>query len=164
MRAPHSAIGGATNNSFQGEDLDVLADLVYSRRDEQANPPGRVKCRPFIDAIKATVARETGDRTPIWEERSYMKDVAKLKAATLIAHGNNDFNVMTKNAAQLYEALKAQGTPSMFFFSPRRPLAARRRTSWSTCGSRKYLYGQDNGVENLAAVVGRARDGDLPAA
>ena len=28
----------------------------------------------------------------------------------------------------------------------------------------KYLWGQDNGVENLAEVVGRARGGDLPAA
>ena len=79
VRAPHSAIGGATNNTFQGEDLDVLADLVYSRRDEQANPPGRVKCRPFIDAIKATVARETGDRTPMWVERGYMKDVGQAE-------------------------------------------------------------------------------------
>ncbi len=117
VRAPHSAAGGTGNNAFQGEDLDVLADLVYSRRDEQANPPGRIKCRAIIDAIKAQVGRETGDRTPFWQERNYMKDAAKIKAATLIAHGGNDFNVMTKNAAQLYDALKAQtARRAMFYF------------------------------------------------
>ena len=79
VRAPHSAAGGTGNNAFQGEDLDVLADLVYSRRDEQANPPGRIKCRPVIDAIKAQVARETGDRTPFWQERNYMKDSARSR-------------------------------------------------------------------------------------
>ena len=45
-----------------------------------------------------------------------MKDVQNVHAAALIAHGNNDFNVMTKNAAQLYDALKAQGVPHEFYF------------------------------------------------
>ena len=149
VRAPHSANGGTGNNSFQGEDLDVLADLVYSRRDEQANPPGRVICRPFINQITAQVARDTGDRTAAWQERNYMKDVAKLKAATLIAHGGNDFNVMTKNASQLYAALKAQGTPHMFYFHQGGHGGAPTdflTNLWFT----KYLWGQDNGVENLA--------------
>ncbi len=148
VRAPHSAAGGTGNNTFQGEDLDVLADLVYSRRDEQANPPGRIKCRPVIDAIKAQVARETGDRTPFWQERNYMKDSAKIKAATLIAHGGNDFNVMTKNAAQLWDALKVNGTPRMFYFHQGGHGGAPTdflTNLWFT----KYLWGQDNGVENL---------------
>ena len=77
-----------------------------------------------------------------------MKDVKNIHAAALIAHGNNDFNVMTKNAAQLYDALKAQNVPHQFYFhqgghggAP--PDAMINR--WFT----KYLWGQDNGVENL---------------
>ena len=77
-----------------------------------------------------------------------MKDVKNVHAAALIAHGNNDFNVMTKNAAQFYEALKAQNVPHQFYFhqgghggAP--PDAMINR--WFT----KYLWGQDNGVENL---------------
>ena len=77
-----------------------------------------------------------------------MKDVKNVHAAALIAHGNNDFNVMTKNAAQFYDALKAQGVPHQFYFhqgghggAP--PDAMINR--WFT----KYLWGQDNGVENL---------------
>ena len=45
-----------------------------------------------------------------------MKDVKNVHAAALLAHGNNDFNVMTKNAAQFYDALKAQNVPHMFYF------------------------------------------------
>ena len=44
VRAPHSAAGGTGNNSYLGEDLDVLVDDVYSRRDE--NPPGRADLPP----------------------------------------------------------------------------------------------------------------------
>ena len=65
VRAPHSAAGGTGNNSYQGEDLDVLADLVYSRRDEQANPPGRIKCRAVMtpsrrEAARPVTARRSG--------------------------------------------------------------------------------------------------------
>ena len=143
MRAPHADAGGTGTNAFQGEDLDVLADAVYSRRDE-GNP--RTICRPAIDALKAQVARESGDRTAIWRERAY--DLTKIKAATLIAHGGNDFNVMTEQAAQLNAVLKAQNTPRLFYFhqdghggDPPDFLT----NLWFT----KYLWGVDNGVETL---------------
>ena len=45
-----------------------------------------------------------------------MKDADKIKAAVLLAHGGNDFNVMTKNAAQLYAKLKANNVPRQFYF------------------------------------------------
>ena len=44
VRAPHSAAGGTGNNHYLGEDLDVLVDDVYSRRDEE--PPGRADLPP----------------------------------------------------------------------------------------------------------------------
>ena len=144
VRAPHSDDGGTGNNTFQGEDLDVLADAVYSRRDE-GNP--RTICRPVIDALKAQVARDSGDRTAVWRERAY--DLTKIKAATLIAHGGDDFNVMTEQAARLYATLRSEGTPHAFYFhqdghggDPPDFLL----NLWFT----KYLWNQDNGVENLA--------------
>jgi predicted acyl esterase len=147
VRAPHSASGGTGNNSYLGEDLDVLVDDVYSRRDE-LNPPGRLICRPQMAQLGIDEDRVSGNRNAAWDERNYMKDVKNVHAAVLIAHGNNDFNVMTKNAAQLLEALKAQGVPHQFYFhqgghggSP--PDAMLNR--WFT----KYLWGQENGVENL---------------
>jgi len=126
---------------FQGEDLDVLEEYVYTRADQQI-------CRPVIADTVVKQDRVTGDSSPFWEERNYMNDVDNVHAATLLAHGNNDFNVMTKNAAQFYEALKANGVPHQFYFhqgghggSPPDVMLNR----WFT----RYLYGVQNGVEAL---------------
>ena len=146
VRAPHSSSNpSGNNNGFQGEDLDVLADVVYSRIDEAAP---RTICQPEIDYLRTHQDRATGNRNAAWQERNYMKDVENVRAATLLAHGNNDFNVMTKNAAQFYDALKRQGVPHMFYFhqgghggSPPDVLI----NLWFT----RYLYGVENGVERL---------------
>ena len=134
VRAPHSSSGGTGNNSFLGEDLDVLVDDVYSR-DDELNPPGRLICQPLMRQIGIDEDRLSGNRNAAWNERSAMKDVKNVHAAALIAHGNNDFNVMTKNAAQFLEALKAQGVPHQFYFHQGGHGGA-RRTRWSTAGSR----------------------------
>jgi predicted acyl esterase len=146
VRAPHSSSNPTgNNNAFQGEDLDVLADGVYSRIDEVGQ---RTICQPVIDYLATHQDRATGNRSGLWQERNYMKDVENVHAATLLAHGNNDFNVMTKNAAQFYEALKKQDVPHMFYFhqgghggAPPDVLV----NYWFT----RYLYGVQNGVETL---------------
>ncbi|HEU4945707.1 MAG TPA: Xaa-Pro dipeptidyl-peptidase [Kribbella sp.] len=146
VRAPHSSSNpSGNNNAFQGEDLDVLADVVYSRVDEAGQ---RTICQPEIDYLKSHIDRATGNRSGVWQERNYMKDVENVHAATLLAHGNNDFNVMTKNAAQFYAALKKQDVPHMFYFhqgghggAPPDVLV----NYWFT----RYLYGVQNGVETL---------------
>jgi X-Pro dipeptidyl-peptidase len=144
---------------FQGEDLDVLTEYIYSRADE-TNP--RTICWPTIEQVAANQDRATGNRSAFWQERNYMKDVANVRAATLLAHGNNDFNVMTKHAAQFYEALKAQGVPHQFYFhqgghggSPPDVLL----NYWFT----RYLWGQQNGVENMPkSWVVRSEAGACP--
>jgi predicted acyl esterase len=130
---------------YQGEDLDVLTEYVYSRNDEGAH---RTKCWPTINEVAANQDRATGNRSAFWQDRNYMKDVGKVKAAALVAHGGNDFNVMTKNAAQFYNALKAQNVPHAFYFHQGGHGGAPPDwliNMWFT----KYLWGQDNGVENL---------------
>jgi len=125
---------------FQGEDLDVLADYVYSRAD-------RLICQPVIDNLRANQDRRTGDYSPFWAERDYMPDVGNVHAAVLVAHGINDWNVMTKHAVQFYEAVKALGVPHQFYFhqgghggAP--PLT--RMNRWFT----RYLWGVQNNVES----------------
>jgi X-Pro dipeptidyl-peptidase len=125
---------------YQGEDLDVLAEYVYSRLDRQI-------CKNVIANVTANQDRTTGDSSPFWAERNYMRDIDKVHAAVLMAHGNNDWNVMTKNMAQFYEAVKARGVPHQLWFhqgghggSP--PLKQLNR--WFT----RYLWGVQNGVEN----------------
>ncbi len=124
---------------FQGEDLDVLADYTYSRANQQI-------CQPVIENIRQIQDRVTGDYSPIWASRNYMNDVHKVRAASLVAHGNNDWNVMTKHAAEYYEALRARGVPHQLYWhqgghggSP--PLALTNR--WFS----RYLWGVENWVE-----------------
>ena len=131
---------------FQGEDLDVLEDYVYSRNDE--SPPRRMICEPVIAETQEKQDRATGDYNPFWDERNYMNDVDNVHAAVLIAHGNNDFNVMTKNMAQFYEAIRERGVPHQLYFhrgghggSPPNVMLNR----WFT----RYLFGVENGVEDL---------------
>jgi predicted acyl esterase len=147
VRAPNSQTGGTGNNSYYGEDLDVLVDDVYSRQDENA-AGARTICRATLRQIGADEHRDTGDRSAFWDARDYMLNVKNVHAAALIAHGNNDFNVMTKNASDFYNALKAQGVPHEFYFhqnghggAPPDVLVNR----WFT----RYLYKQQNGVENM---------------
>jgi predicted acyl esterase len=137
VRAPYT---------FQGEDLDVLEDAVYSRADEPA--PKRLICQPVIADTTAHIDRATGDYNAFWNERNYMKDVQNVHAAALVAHGNMDLNVMTKNFDQFYGALRAQNVPHMLYFhrgghggAPPDVLINR----WFT----RYLYGVQNGVESL---------------
>ncbi|MFB9311146.1 X-Pro dipeptidyl-peptidase [Agromyces hippuratus] len=126
---------------YQGEDLDVLADYVYTRFDQEI-------CQPVIDDLRANQDRATGDSSPFWDERDYLADAEKISAATLVAHGLNDWNVMTKNASDLYEALKANGVPHQIYLhqgghggNPNDTLLNR----WFT----RYLYDVENGVEQL---------------
>jgi X-Pro dipeptidyl-peptidase len=125
---------------YQGEDLDVLAEYVYSRLDRDI-------CKPIIANITANLHRDTGDSSPFWAERNYMNDINNVHAAVLMAHGNNDWNVMTKNMAQFYEAIKARGVPHQLYLhqgghggEPTLKLKNR----WFT----RYLWGVQNGVEN----------------
>ncbi|WP_022890496.1 Xaa-Pro dipeptidyl-peptidase [Agromyces italicus] len=126
---------------YQGEDLDVLADYVYTRFDQEI-------CQPIIDELRANQDRDTGDESPFWEERDYLANADQISAATLVAHGLNDWNVMTKNAADLYEELKANDVPHQIYLhqgghggNPNDTLLNR----WFT----RYLYDVDNGVEAL---------------
>ena len=141
---------------FQGEDLDVLAEYVYSRAD-------RLICREVIADITANQDRRTGDSSPFWAERNYMRDIDNVRAAVLMAHGNNDWNVMTKHAAQFYEAVKARGVPHQMYWhqgghggSP--PLKMLNR--WFT----RYLWAVQNNVENdpIAWVVREGQPSSSP--
>jgi predicted acyl esterase len=146
VRAPHSSAGGTGNNSFLGEDLDVLVDDVYSRLDEKASGMYQI-CRQRMADIGVAEDRLSGNRSAFWDERDYMKDVNNVHAAALIAHGNNDFNVMTKNAAQFQDALKRNNVPHQFYFHQGGHGGAPPDVLINRWFSR-YLYGVQNGVEN----------------
>ncbi|GAA4007256.1 Xaa-Pro dipeptidyl-peptidase [Allokutzneria multivorans] len=130
---------------YQGEDADVLAEYVYSRSDREI-------CKPVIDEIVRQQDRVTGDYGPFWDERNYLNDAKKVRAATLVVHGLKDWNVKTKHAAQWYDALKANNVPHKIWWhqSGHTDPLGLRRDEWLKTLNRwytRYLFAQQNNVE-----------------
>lgn len=91
--------------------------------------------------------RITGDFNDFWESRDYVAQIGNMKAALLMAHGFNDWNVMPEHSFRFYEAAKAQGLPVQLYYHQgshggNPPLRMMNR--WFT----RYLHGIENGVEN----------------
>jgi X-Pro dipeptidyl-peptidase len=131
--------------TFQGEDLDVLAEYVYTRADREI-------CKPVIAEIARAQDRITGDYSAFWDERNYVKDARNVKAAVLAVHGLNDWNVKTKNVAQWYEALRRNGVDHKIWLhqSGHTDPDALRSAEWRRTINRwfsHYLYEVPSGVE-----------------
>jgi X-Pro dipeptidyl-peptidase len=129
-----------------GEDIDVLFDFINS-----GDPARREYCVATVrDGEMATNQdRITGDYSEWWAGRDYLNRVSAVRAATLLAHAFNDWNVMPEHSVRIYEALKAQGTPAQVYFHQGGHGGApplERMNRWFT----RYLYGVENGVEEDA--------------
>jgi X-Pro dipeptidyl-peptidase len=132
--------------TFQGEDLDVLAEYVYTRADQQI-------CKPVIAEIAQRQDRVTGDYSAFWDERNYVKDADKVRAAVLAVHGLNDWNVKGKHVVQWYEALRRNGVEHKIWWhqSGHTDPDTLRSVEWRRTLNRwfsHYLYGVRNGVQN----------------
>ncbi len=127
-----------------GEDIDFLYDFINS-----GNPERRPWCDAHIrdGEMAEGMDRASGDYNDFWAGRDFLRDVEGVRAATLMAHAFNDWNVMPEHSFLVTEALKAQGVPVQIYYhqgghggAP--PLELMNR--WFT----RYLYGVQNGVEN----------------
>ncbi len=128
---------------FMGEDIDCLYEFIHSG-DEQSRP----KCDECVrdEVLKANADRATGDYNDFWESRDLLPQMKNMKAALLMAHAFNDWNVVPEHSVRIYEAAKKQGVPSQVYFHQgghggEPPLKMMNR--WFT----HYLHGVDNGVE-----------------
>lgn len=126
-----------------GEDIDFLFDFINSGRPER-----REYCISTIRDGEMAEGRDriSGDLNDFWVGRDYLPRVAGIRAATLMAHAFNDWNVMPEHSVRVYQALKAQGVPTQIYFHQgghggEPPLELMNR--WFT----RYLYGVENGVE-----------------
>jgi X-Pro dipeptidyl-peptidase len=128
---------------YLGEDIDVLFDFIHS-----GNPQKRDYCNTqWRDGVLTKgFDRQNGDWNEFWASRDYLLDLGPMRAATLMAHAWNDWNVMPEHSVRIYAALKQKGVPCMAFFhqgghggAP--PLSLVNR--WFT----RFLYDVDNGVE-----------------
>lgn len=135
---------------YLGEDIDQLYDFIYS-----GAPEKREYCNKTIrDGLyPAKFDRKHGDYNDFWAERDLLTKIKGVKAATLLAHGQQDWNVMPEHSIRIYDALKKQGVPTQLYLhqgghgggTP--PLEMRNR--WFS----HYLYGVDNGVERDARAM-----------
>ncbi|MGH7503282.1 MAG: Xaa-Pro dipeptidyl-peptidase [Longimicrobiales bacterium] len=127
-----------------GEDIDFLFDFINS-----GNPDRREYCIGTIRDGEMAAGRDriTGDYNEFWMGRDYIHALSNVKAATLMAHAFNDWNVVPVHSVRVYEVLEASGVPVQAYYhqgghggAP--PMELMNR--WFT----HYLLGVANGVEN----------------
>lgn len=140
---------------YLGEDIDVLYDFIHSG-DEDKRPYNNRTVRD--GELMAKMDRITGDLNEFWEGRDYLNQMGNFKAALLMAHAFNDWNVMPEHSVRIYEEAKRMGVPSMIYFHQgghggEPPMELMNK--WFT----RYLFGVENGVEELPrSWVVRERD------
>ncbi len=126
-----------------GEDIDYLYDYVHS-----GDPVRRAVCNKIYRDGQYVEGRDrvNGDYNTFWAERDLLNKVQNVKAAVLMAHAFNDWNVVPEHSVRISEALKGR-VPLMQYFhqgghggAP--PLELMNK--WFT----RYLYGVNNGIEN----------------
>ncbi|WP_179007720.1 Xaa-Pro dipeptidyl-peptidase [Winogradskyella forsetii] len=148
---------------YLGEDIDVLYDFVHSGKEE--NRPYNNKTVRDTE-MKNGMDRETGDYNEFWSGRDYLNQMDKMKAALLMSHGFNDWNVMPEHSYRIYKTAKEKGLPTQIYYHQLGhggppPISMMNR--WFT----KYLHGIDNGVEkeeNKAYIVREQDDTQQPTA
>jgi X-Pro dipeptidyl-peptidase len=153
----HRRSQGTVINSFPtiGTDADTLFDNILSRQHPDA-------CGHMKERLQRGMDRQTGDYNGFWDERNYVKDAGRFKAAFLISHGLNDFNVKPRHAARLWSALARHKVPARIWWNQGghgdRANTARQAV-WRDTLNRfwtRYLFGVENGVmEGAKAVVER---------
>jgi X-Pro dipeptidyl-peptidase len=129
---------------YLGEDIDILYDFIHSGGDEEIR--AYCDCHIRDEQMMANQDRATGDYNDFWYSRDYLNRVDGVKAAVLMAHAFNDWNVVPEHSIRIYEALKKNGVETQLFMHQGGhggppPISMMNR--WFT----HYLYGEDNGVE-----------------
>ena len=141
---------------YPGEDVDVLFDFIFS-----GFPEVRDYCLANVrDEMTAQLDRVTGDYNDFWAGRDYLNHVDGVRAATLMSHAFNDWNVMPEHSYRISAALRERGVPLQIFYHQGGhggPPPLERMNRWFT----RYVAGVENGVEDdpEAWIV---REGDDP--
>lgn len=143
---------------YLGEDIDVLYDFIHTG-DTARRAHNNAVVRDGI--MKAGMDRESGDYNDFWAGRDYLNDMAPMKAALLMSHGLNDWNVMPEHSYRIYNKAREMGIAHQIYYHQNGhggppPLTLMNR--WFT----HYLHGVDNGVEKDAkAWIVREHDSKL---
>lgn len=127
---------------WMGEDIDSLYDVVRSG-DPARTEWGDAHIRDGLFARGRD--RRGGDYNAFWAERDLLKKIKGVKAAVLMAHAFNDWNVVPEHSVRIANALKGRVPLRMYFHQgghggePPFPMVNR----WFT----RFLYDIPNGVD-----------------
>lgn len=148
---------------YLGEDIDVLYDFVHSGdEDKRAHNNKVVRDTEMMDNMD----RQTGDYNDWWAGRDYLNQMDNMKAAMLMSHGFNDWNVMPEHSYRIYKAAKDKGLTAQIYYHQNGhggPPPTSMMNKWFT----KYLHGVDNGVDkekHKAHIVREHDDRQQPTA
>jgi X-Pro dipeptidyl-peptidase len=131
---------------YLGEDIDVLYDFIHSG-DESKRAFNNKTIRD--SEMKNGMDRITGDYNDFWARRDYLNQMKPMKAALLMAHGFNDWNVMPEHSYRISKRAKEMGIPTQIYYHQNGhggPPPMKMMNRWFT----RYLHGIENGVENDA--------------
>ena len=129
---------------YLGEDIDVLYDFIHSG-DESKRDYNNKTVRDT--EMKNGMDRITGDYNNFWAGRDYLNQMKPMKAALLMAHGFNDWNVMPEHSYRISKRAKEMGIPTQIYYHQNGhggPPPIKMMNRWFT----KYLHVIKNGVEN----------------
>ena len=128
---------------YLGEDIDVLYDFIYS------NPDNCAYCDSVVrdNEMAKGMDRVTGDYNDFWARRDLMNYMEPFRAAVLMAHAFNDWNVVPSHSYRFVKVLKEKGLPVQVYYHQgshggEPPFKMMNR--WFT----RYLFGVENNVEN----------------
>jgi len=128
---------------YLGEDVDVLYEFIHSNPDRCDYCDSIVRDKEMAEGMD----RVTGDYNDFWAKRDLMNYMQPFKAAVLMAHAFNDWNVMPGHSYRFLNVLKEKGVPYQIYahqggHGGEPPFSLMNR--WFT----RYLFGVKNNVEN----------------
>ncbi|MBZ6011214.1 Xaa-Pro dipeptidyl-peptidase [Leuconostoc gelidum] len=94
---------------FPGEDMDVLAELVYSRMQDPADwLRTQASWHAYQNNTTRFQDRQNGNYDGYWDARNYLNHAKNIKADIISVHGLNDWNVKPRQIYRLWQALQDQ--------------------------------------------------------
>ncbi|MFM7975185.1 MAG: CocE/NonD family hydrolase, partial [Pirellula sp.] len=129
---------------YMGEDIDVLYDFIDTGYEASRK---YCDCNIRDEGMLKEFDRTTGDYNEFWKSRDYIHQLDRMKAAMLMAHAFNDWNVMPEHSYRIYQAAQKKGLPCKIYYHQgghggQPPIALLNK--WFS----HFLYDQDNQVMN----------------
>jgi X-Pro dipeptidyl-peptidase len=175
-------LGNSREPIDEGFDTPLLFTHGFARTVPQDDPAMAQHRVVACEDEYLTHAQQGYSRAPnytqFWRERDYRKDADSFRAAVLVVHGWQDYNVKQDEGLALYEAIPVddpetedviEGVPFKLLWMTQGPHGGGSGPGYQTLVDRFFeqtLKGEDHGLEDLATPVmtlGRSAMGANPA-